>query len=116
MKEQTYQDKVWQKNEAGELEYVGEETRIITFKDPLKLSPSDQAPVDSITLTEPSAGQLQIFANSMRTKDDVAATIDFIAANCGKAPAYIRKMSNRDFVTAQEFLGGFTKPEPKAED
>ncbi len=110
-----YDERVWTTDENGEAKYIGEETLTITFETPLALSDADKKPVAAITLKEPTASHLSTFMTAQRTKDEARAGIEFIAANCGEAPAYIAKMKSRDFQKAMEFLGGFTPPEKKAE-
>lgn len=91
-------------------EYTGPESLTLTFDPPLMVSKNDAHPVESITLTEPTAQHLSVFLSSQRRNDDAQAGIDFIAANSGVPPPYIKKMRARDFGKALDFLGGFTQP------
>lgn len=113
-KEPTYQERVWQKNAAGELEYIGPDTLELVFNPPLSMVPNDPEPLQSITLKEPTAKHLSAFMQAQRKHDDVEATIMFIAANSGAMVPKLRQMRSRDFAKASEFLSGFTPPEPKA--
>lgn len=105
----------WRITDAGEAEYIGPTELEIIFTPPLVLGTKADAPdaLASIKLSEPTAGQLSVFMSAQRTKDEAAASIDYIAANAGVAPTYIRKMRSRDFARAMDFLGGFTPPEKK---
>jgi hypothetical protein len=94
--------------EAPKWVYTGPETKTMTLRKPLRLSDKDPSPINEITLTEPTAGQMGAMEDERRKSNEVTAGAVFIALNAGISPAHAKRLVSRDFEEALEFLGGFT--------
>lgn len=89
--------------------YIGPETLTITLKKPIKVDGAN--PVTSITVTEPTSGQLSQSLDVERAKNEIEGNMLLISLCAGIDPGQARMLGKRDFEEARDFaLGFFDQP------
>lgn len=83
-----------------------EENKVIQLVKPIKLG--DAPEITEITLSEPTAGQIE---QALKEPTTTTSNIVLIAMIAKLAPAQVRAMGLRDFNKCVTFLEGFTRAE-----
>jgi hypothetical protein len=82
-----------------------DDTLQLTLTSPVQLGDTEYS---EITLTEPTAGQIEA---ALKEPQQTTANIVLIAAIAKIPPGAVRRMGLRDFNKCVQFLEGFTKGE-----
>lgn len=83
-----------------------EETKTILLTKPIKLGEAPE--ILEVTLTEPTAGQIE---TALKEPSTTTSNIVLIALIAKLAPAQVRAMGLRDFNKCVEYLQSFTNGE-----
>lgn len=69
--------------------------------------------VSTLSLREPTAGEIDKFTRTMAREGNIAAMLGLITAVSGIDKPLLEKLGARDFVKASEYLDGFMAASPK---